>query len=163
MKYIRTSLFTYQNYVKEHQTNRLSKKLKLQTNLKPFYLELRQIFDTQLELKAGEDFEVEKIKHLQYPEEFNYKYTFSTTHNTYRLDFIILDEDNANLNHEVLKDKKFVSISFAPAQANTLDYDLPTNKQEQYEFLNRVIFLINHFQQKLSPEYLFMFGDPMNI
>ena len=44
---------------------------------------------------------------------------------------------------------------------NDKNYDDPTNLEEQYDLLGRIIFLINEFKKNINEEvYTFMFGKP---
>ena len=163
MKYIKTSIFTYNEFINEYKTNRLSKNLKIYgSTYPPKYLDLNEIFDSNLKLVEGEDFIVQKIKHPEYENEYNFIYVFKTKDKTeYRLDFIVLEEDNKNLKNEILHNKKFISVAFALYNATSDNYDEVTLKNNQFEVLNCVIYLVNHFKNTIDDSYIFMFGDPI--
>jgi len=40
------------------------------------------------------------------------------------------------------------------------NYDEVTLKNNQFEVLNCVIYLVNHFKNTIEDSYIFMFGDP---
>jgi hypothetical protein len=162
MNYLKTSLYTYQEYIKDYKTNRLDKNNKLHISNIPNNLKIDEIFDSNINMVKDIDFEIIKYKHIVYENEYNYKFIFKTNKSEYRLDFIILIENNKNINNDILKNKKYVSVSFSEENVNSEDYDTPTNNEEQYEVLNKVIYLVNYFKNMISDRYIFMFGDPNN-
>lgn len=162
MKYLKTSLYTYNEFIKEYKTNRLEKNLKIYgSTYPPKYLNLKEIFDSNLKLIEGEDFVIKKLKHPEYENEYNFIYVFKTKDKIeYRLDFVVLKEDNKNLKNEILHDKKFISVAFTLNNISAEDYDEVTLKNNQYEVLNCVIYLVNHFKNMEKNNYIFMFGKP---
>ena len=162
MKYIQTTLKTYNDFFNENNTNLLSKKLKLHVTKIPKYLKLDEIFDTDLNLVENVDFEVIEYPHQKYNEK-NYIYYFKLKDVDYRIDFVIIKEDNEKLKNKKLHDKKFISISFSLKSTNEDDYDIPTELNNQYQVMNYIIYLVNHFKlNKIKSNYIFMFGDPID-
>jgi hypothetical protein len=160
MKYIQTTLKTYNDFVFENNTDLLSNKLKLHISKTPKYLKINEIFDKKLNLIENIDFNVVEYDHPEYKDEKNYIYYFTLKDVEYRLDFVILKEDNKNLKHRELYDKKFISISFSLKNRTDDDYDIPTELHNQYETMNYIIYLVNNFKNKIGEDYIFMFGDP---
>ena len=103
--YYNVSLYTYNEYIKEYNSNNLCKFHKLYvkgTIPKGLVIE---IFDKKID---NVPFEIKKYNHPEYPNEFNYEYEFETEKgNKYRLDFITLKEENSKLKHKELHDKFF--------------------------------------------------------
>jgi hypothetical protein len=160
MKYIQTTLKTYDDFVLENNTDVLSKKLKLHVSKMPKYLKIDEIFDSNFKLVENVDFYITEYNHFKYKEEKNYIYSFTIKDIDYRLDFIVLRENNNNLKNAELYDKNFISISFSLKNRKSEDYDIPTELNNQYEVMNYIIYLINNFKDKINEDYIFMFGDP---
>lgn len=161
MKYIQTTLETYNYFLDKNKTNFLSKKLKLHVSKIPKYLRLDEIFDSKFDLIENVDFEISEYQHDIYDEK-NYIYFFRLKNIDYRLDFVVIKEDNNKLNNVELLDKKFISISFSLKSSTDYNYDVPTELNNQYETMNYIIYLVNHFKSKIGDEYIFMFGDPID-
>jgi len=159
MNYYKVSIFTYNEFLKEYKNNNLKKFHKIYTGKGiPKGLILNEIFDKFIE---DVDFEIKTYQHPQYSNEKNTIYFFKTKNNNeYRLDFVILKEDNSNLQHKELYNKKFISIGFSRKDATSEDYDQLTNRNEQYDLFNRIIFLINNYKSTINNDYIFMFGEP---
>jgi hypothetical protein len=157
LKYLKTSLRTYNLFVSENNTDKLSKNLKLHTTVLSKFLKIDEVFDKNINLIENKDFFIEKYKHEIY-NEYNYIYTFQIKDVDYRLDFIILKEIKTI--DKKLKNKKFVSVSFSLKNISDVDYDTPTELNNQYDVLNYIIWLVNHFKDKINENYIFMFGDP---
>jgi hypothetical protein len=158
LKYLKTSLRTYNLFVSENNTDKLSKNLKLHTTVLSKFLKIDEVFDKNINLIEDKDFYIKKYKHEIY-NEYNYIYTFKIKNVDYRLDFVILKEEKKIINKK-LKNKKFVSVSFSLKNINDVDYDTPTKLNNQYGVLNYIIWLVNHFKNKINENYIFMFGNP---
>lgn len=160
IKYYKTSLYTYNEFLKENKTNRLSKYEKIEGSDSGTvkYLKIDEIFNREInEL----DFEKEDYQHPDYKSEKNTTYWFKTKSDTkYRLDLVILKEDNSNLKDIRLHNKKFISVSFSLADSNSEDYDTVTNKNEIYDLMSRIRYLIELNEFKIKSDYVFMFGKP---
>ena len=160
IKYYKTSLYTYNEFLKENKTNRLSKYEKIEGSDSGTvkYLKIDEIFNREInEL----DFEKEDYQHSNYKDEKNTTYWFKTKSDTkYRLDLVILKEDNSNLKDIRLHNKKFISISFSLADSNSEDYDTVTNRNEIYDLMSRIRYLIELNEFKIKRDYVFMFGKP---
>lgn len=163
MRYIQTTLKTYNDYITENNTDILSSKLKLHVSSTPKYLKINEIFDKKLNLIENVDFYINEYKHPKYKDEKNYIYYFTLKNVDYRLDFVIIREDDKNLKHNKLHNKKFISISFSLKNATDDNYDTPTELNNQYEVMNYIVYLVNDFKNKIKDDYIFMFGDPKDI
>lgn len=157
MRYILTTLKTYNYYLKENNTDKLSNYYKLHTPVKNKYLVLNEIFDKELKLEKNKDFYVEKYIASNGFE--NYIYYFEVDGLEYRLDFVLFEDENV-ISKE-LKNKIFISISFGLKNSTEMTYDIPTNKNDQYKVINCVISLVRYFKENIDEDiYVFMFGDP---
>ncbi len=162
MMYYKTTLFTYNEYIKENKTHRLSKveKIKYDTGVVK-YLKIKkinEIFDKEVN---SLEYDIEIYKHPVCENEENITYFFnSEKNNKYRLDLVILNEDNINLKDDRLHDKKFISVSFSKFDTTEDDYDKETNLYELYDVMSRIRFLIKLNEYKLESNYIFMFGKP---
>jgi hypothetical protein len=162
MIYYKTTLSTYNEFVKENKTNRLSKteKIKYDTGVVK-YLKIKkinEIFDKEIN---SLEYNIEIYKHPVYENEENITYFFnSEKNNKYRLDLVILNEDNINLKDDRLHDKKFISVSFSKFDATEDNYDKETNLYELYDVMSRIRFLVRLNEYKLENNYIFMFGRP---
>lgn len=150
--------------MKENKTNRLSKFEKISSgDPLPHDIQLpklNEIFDSSIDKL---EYEVESIKNMTHPDELDYVYFFeSKSGNKYRLDLVIIKEDNSCLKDTRLHDKVFISVSFSVSDASDQNYDDETNLNEVYDLLNRIKYLINiHRRTKIDEEkYVFMFGQP---
>jgi len=160
MNYYKVSLFTYNEFLKEYKTDNLARFHKIYYSKGiPKGMKIDEIFDTEYE---NVDYTISKYLHPEYKNEFNYTYHFDSKNgNSYRLDFVTLIEDNSNLVNKILHDKKFISIGYSLSDRNDKNYDDPTNLEEQYDLLGRIIFLINEFKKNINEKfYTFMFGKP---
>jgi hypothetical protein len=162
MIYYKTTIFTYSEFLKENKTNRLSKTEKIKYDsgvVKYLNVEkINEIFDKELD---SLDYEVSVYKHPVYEDEENITYFFNTKKdNRYRLDLVILKEDNLDLKDKRLHNKKFISVSFSKFDATESDYDEETNLFELYDVMSRIRFLIKLNEYKLENNYVFMFGKP---
>jgi len=158
MNYYNTTIFTYDEFVKENNTNKISKNEKLIFDNINKYLELNEIFDTNINKL---DYTLEEYKHPVYDNEINKTYFFNSKNgNKYRTDFVILKEDNSNLKDSRLFNKKFISISFSLAESTEINYDEPTNLNELYDVMGRIRYLIGINEHKINEGYVFMFGKP---
>ena len=115
MIYYKTTPFTYSEFLKENKTNRLSKTEKIKYDsgvVKYLNVEkINEIFDKELD---SLDYEVSVYKHPVYEDEENITYFFNTKKdNRYRLDLVIIKEDNLDLKDKRLHNKKFISVSFS--------------------------------------------------
>jgi len=163
MIYYKTTLYTYNEFLKENNTNRLSKieKIKYDTGVVK-YLNIEktnEIFNKEIEnLK----YETQKYPHPIYIGEENITYLFnSEKNNRYRLDLVILKENNSDMSDPRLHDKKFISISFSNGyDATESDYDKETNLNELYDLMSRIRFIIKLNEIKIKDNYVFMFGKP---
>jgi len=162
MMYYKTTPSTYNNFLKENKTNRLSKteKIKYDTGVVNYLKigKINEIFDKKID---NLEYEIDVYKHPLYRGEENITYFFNSQRgNKYRLDLVILREDNINLKDRRLHNKKFISISFSKFNATEDDYDSETNLHELYDVMSRIRFLINLNEYKSESEYVFMFGKP---
>lgn len=155
----KTSLYTYNEFIKENKTNRLSKNEKLEQpgagvvnflNIE----KIDEIFDS-------------KIDKLEYKEKAtdrlngNITYFFKSKSNTeYRLDLVVLLEKNEDLKDKRLHNKKFISVSFSLSSSNYENYDDQTNLNELYDVMSRIRYLIQLNEYKTNLNYVFMFGKP---
>lgn len=156
MNYYKTSMFTYNEYVKEYKNNNIKKGSKIDYGISlPKILEIFDTKTTCLDYKEESYFnQINKLKSDVYFFESNNK-------NEYRLDFIPILESNTNLKDIRLHNKVFISISFSTKDATTLNYDNPTNLGEQYDVLSKIEFLIKEYQRKNDmTNKIFMFGEP---
>ena len=156
MKYILTTLKTYNTYIKEYNTNKISNYYKLHTPIKNKYLVINEIFDKELNLEKDKDFYVEKYIGSNGYE--NCVYYFEVDSVEYRLDFVYFEEKCLS---KELNDKIFISISFGLKDSTDITYDIPTNKNDQYKVINYVISLVKLFKDNIDEnKYVFMFGNP---
>jgi len=162
MIYYKTSIFTYYEFLKENKTDRLSKteKIKYDTGISK-YLKIKkinEIFDKELDYL---DYDIEVYKHPVYENEENIIYFFNTEkNNRYRLDLVILKENNDDLKDIRLHNKKFISVSFSKFDTTEDDYDKETNLYELYDIMSRIRYLIKLNEYKIENNYVFMFGKP---
>ena len=162
MIYYKTSIFTYKEFLKENNTDRLSKteKIKSESNITKYLnmKKLNEIFDKEIE---DLEYEMEVYKHPEYDDEENITYLFnSEKNNKYRLDLVILKEYNENLKDIRLHNKKFISVSFSKSDSTILNYDNETNLYELYDVMGRIRYLIKLNEYKTEHGYVFMFGKP---
>lgn len=160
MNYYKVSLFTYNEFLKEYKSDNLARFHKIYYSKGiPKGMKIDEIFDAEYK---NVDHTISEYPHPEYDNEFNYTYHFDSKNgNSYRLDFVILMEDNNNLVNKILHDKKFISVGYSLSDRNDKNYDDPTNLEEQYDLLGRIIFLINEFKKNINEEvYTFMFGKP---
>ena len=162
MIYYKTSVFTYNEFLKENKTNRISKTEKIISDgsgvVKYLKIDkLGEIFNSNVE-----KLDYTKETYVSESGEENIIYFFdSIKGNKYRLDLVILKEDNDNLKDTRLHDKKFISVSFSKFDATEEDYDNPTNKYELYDVMSRIKYLIKLNEYKTKDGYIFMFGKPI--
>jgi hypothetical protein len=152
MIYYKTSIFTYKEFLKENNTDRLSKteKIKSESNITKYLnmKKLNEIFDKEIE---DLEYETEVYKHPEYDDEENITYLFnSEKNNKYRLDLVILKEYNENLKDIRLHNKKFISVSFSKSDSTI----------ELYDLMSRIRYLIKLNEYKTEHGYVFMFGKP---
>jgi hypothetical protein len=158
MKYILTTLKTYNDYVKDNNTDKLSDYYKLHTPVINKYLKINEIFDKELNLDRNKDFFIQKYISSNGYE--NYIYYFNVNNIEYRLYFVFFKNDEKENNIE-LNNKIFISVSFGLKESNDVTYDNLTNKHEQYKVINYVISLIKLFKNNIDEnKYVFMFGNP---
>jgi hypothetical protein len=162
MIYYKTTLFTYNEFIKENNTNRLSKSEKLDNSIGVVNFmninKVNEIFDSKLDKL---EYNEEKYKHSKYTNEENIIYYFKSKSNIeYRLDLVILMEENSSLKDVRLHDKKFISVSFSVANSNDENYDTPTNLNELYDVMSRIRYLIELNEYKINNGYVFMFCKP---
>lgn len=162
MIYYKTTIFTYNEFIKENKTPRLSKmeKIKYTTGVVKYLniKKINEIFDKEID---SLEYDIETYKHPIYENEENITYFFNSEKgNRYRLDLVILKEDNSNLKDVRLHDKKFISVSFSKSDALEDDYDKETKLYELYDVMSRIRFLIKLNEFKLNKNYIFMFGRP---
>jgi len=162
MIYYKTTIFTYNEFLKENKTNRLSKTEKIHTGsgiVNFLNIEkIDEIFDSKID---NLDYTENKYKHSKYNNEENITYVFKSKSNTeYRLDLVVLLEENKNLKDIRLHDKKFISVSFSLLNSNDENYDTPTNLNELYDVMSRIRYFIELNEYKINNNYVFMFGKP---
>lgn len=160
INYYKVSLFTYNEFLKEYKSNNLARFHKIYYSKGiPVGMKINEIFETEYE---NVDYTISKYPHPEYKNEFNYTYLFDSKNgNSYRLDFVILLEDNNNLKNKILHDKKFISVGYSLSNRTDKNYDDPTDLEEQYDLLNRIKFLIKEFKKNINENiYIFMFGKP---
>ncbi len=82
MIYYKTTLFTYNEFIKENNTNRLSKSEKLDTSIGVVNFmninKVNEIFDSKLDKL---EYNEEEYKHAKYPNEENIIYYFKSKSN----------------------------------------------------------------------------------
>lgn len=157
MKYILTTIETYNDFLKENKTDKLSKYYKLYVPIIHNNIELNEIFDSNFNLIEGKDFLIEK--YFSKNKFTNYIYYFDIDNISYRLDFVFF-KNNIKEKNKDLHNKIFISISFGLKESKKETYDIPTNLDKQYKILNYIIFLIKHFKMKINEDiHVFMFGD----
>lgn len=161
MIYYKTTLKTYNQFLNENKTDRLSKDEKIHISNIVKYLNIEkidEIFNTHIDHL---DYEKKEYKHPKWKDENNITYIFKSKNDVeYRLDLVILKEDNEMLNDQRLHDKKFISVSFSLSDSNEENYDVPTNLHELYDLMARIRFLISLNEYKTDMDYVFMFGKP---
>lgn len=162
MNYYKTSLYTYSEFIKENNNDRLSKNEKIEQpgSGVPIYLKIDEIFNSKV---VELDYKKEIYKHPKYKGEENITYFFkSKSEVDYRLDLVILSEENINLKDVRLYNKKFISISFSLSDSNNFNYDDVTNLNEIYDLMSKIKFLIDKNEYMLGKDYVFMFGKPID-
>ena len=88
-------------------------------------------------------------------------YFFKSKSDTeYRLDLVILIEQNSSLKDQRLYDKKFISVSFSLSDSKEENYDNETGLDELYDVMSRIRYLIELNEYKTKNGYIFMFGKP---
>ena len=156
----KTTLYTYNQFLKENGTDKLTKFEKIYSgDPLPYNISnLNEIFNSEINKL---EYQVESIKNLKYPEELDYIYRFeSKNNNKYRLDLVIIKEDNP-LKDIRLHNKIFISVSFSISDATEENYDDETNFYESYDLMNRIKYLIDIHKTKIDEnKYIFMFGQP---
>ena len=164
MIYYKTTLYTYNEFLKENNTDRLSKNEKIKSpgaGLSKYISNIEkidEIFDSKLDKL---DFKEEVYDHPVYEGEKNTTYFFKSKRgNEYRLDLVILMESNSNLKDNRLHNKKFISVSFSISDATDDNYDDVTNKNELYDVMSRIRYLIKLNEYRINNGYVFMFGKP---
>lgn len=160
MIYYKTSLFTYNEFIKENRYDKLSKTERLEQPSSGVvsFLKIDEIFDSEIN---DLDYVENKHNHPKYDNESNITYLFKTKSGVeYRLDFVILKEDNQNLKDIRLHNKKFISVSFSLSNSNNQNYDNIANLNEVYDLMGRIKYLISLNEYKLKYNYVFMFGKP---
>jgi hypothetical protein len=163
MIYYKTTISTYNDFIKENGTNRLSKNEKLEVpgcgvNKFLSIKKIDEIFDSKIDKL---EYKEEEYKHPKYSNEKNITYFFKSKSNTeYRLDLVILIEEDSNLKDKRLHNKKFISVSFSLANSSSDNYDDVTNLDELYDVMSRIRYLIELNEYKTKHNYIFMFGKP---
>jgi hypothetical protein len=150
----RFSYKTYEQFIKDYKNNRLSKFERITCRDKKV---LNEIFNTKIEKL---DFKLDKIQNDEYIDLINYKYTFkSAKNNEYIFEIEKFKEDNNLLKNEILHNKIFLNMSFTIAD-NTIDnYDKETYLNEQFDVMNRIVFLLDNFKDNYfnKDNEIFMF------
>lgn len=163
MIYYKTTLSTYNEFMKENKTNRLSKTEKLYHPgsgvVKFLNIEkIDEIFDSKIDKL---EYKEEKYKHSKYTDEENITYFFKSKSDTeYRLDLVVLMEKDSDLKDVRLYNKKFISVSFSLSNSNDENYDAQTGLDELYDVMSRIRYLIELNEYKIKHDYIFMFGKP---
>jgi len=154
----KVSLQTYQNFIKENNTDKLSRFESIYSgDSLPDGINLNEIFDSKINQLNYK----EESYDNNYPNEKNWVYYFDSKNgNHYRLDMVILKEDNNSLEDIRLHNKTFISISFSLADANIENYDDETSFNEIYDLMSRIKYLIDIHKSKITDNYVFMFGQP---
>lgn len=155
----KTSLYTYNEFIKENKTNRLSKNEKLEQpgagvvnflNVE----KIDEIFDSKIDKLEYDEKAIDRVHG-------DITYFFKSKSNTeYRLDLIILFERNKDLKDKRLHNKRFISVSFSLSNSNYENYDDQTNLNELYDVMSRIRYLIQLNEYKTNLSYVFMFGKP---
>lgn len=155
----KTSLYTYNEFIKENKTNRLSKNEKLEQpgagvvnflNVE----KINEIFDSKIDKLEYEEKAIDRVHG-------NITYFFKSKSNTeYRLDLVVLLERNKDLKDKRLHNKRFISVSFSLSNSNYENYDDQTNLNELYDVMSRIRYLIQLNEYKTNLNYVFMFGKP---
>jgi hypothetical protein len=149
MKYIKTTFEAYQQYVKEHGTDRIKKGVKLIcskfSDEHPLYEIIYNPLETPIEFK---DVSINKYKSYQYIFKCN-------SGNEYKLDLIQLTPQNYWLN--------FIhySVSFTLVNRDDELYDEPTKLGELYEIFKRIMFLLDDFNSKFE-NIIYVIGNPVD-
>lgn len=155
----KTTLYTYNEFIKENKTNRLSKNEKLEQpgagvvnflNVE----KIDEIFDSKIDKLEYEEKAIDRVHG-------NITYFFKSKSNTeYRLDLVVLLEGNENLKDKRLHNKRFISVSFSLSNSKYENYDDQTNLNELYDVMSRIRYLIQLNEYKTNLNYVFMFGKP---
>lgn len=155
----KTSLYTYNEFIKENKTNRLSKNEKLEQpgagvvnflNVE----KIDEIFDSKIDKLEYDEKAIDRVHG-------NITYFFKSKSNTeYRLDLVVLLEGNENLKDKRLHNKRFISVSFSLSNSKYENYDDQTNLNELYDVMSRIRYLIQLNEYKTNLNYVFMFGKP---
>lgn len=155
----KVSFRTYQDFIKENHTDKLSPYERIYSgDSLPNGINLpilNEIFDSK----------VDKLDYREDSYDGNYQknwtyYFDSKNGNHYRLDMVVLIEDNDILKDARLHNKIFISISFSLADANLENYDDETSFDEIYDLMSRIKYLIDIHKNKITDNYVFMFGQP---
>jgi hypothetical protein len=161
--YYKTSLYTYNDFLNENNTAKIDKDIKIVSdagvnkNLKNIN-RIDEIFNTDYN---NIKYDIEKYKSPIYHDEENITYFFDSKNgNEYRLDLVVLKENDDDLKDKRLHNKKFISVSFSIGNATELNYDDITNKNELYDVMSRLKYLIKLNEDLILNDYVFMFGKP---
>lgn len=102
-------------------------------------------------------------------DEKDYKIFFKTNSGAeYKLDLMRLKEDDIIINNQSILDLStsknekgadIFAISYTLKSINLTNYDKSTNKNEHYEVLGKVCYLLKEFMQKYPQYNIFCFGN----
>lgn len=140
MKYLYTKNKHYQEFIKENNSDRLSKNLKIFTTSKDKLLNINEIFDRILET------EYEIIPNTDFEIIFNTDNKFE-----YRLNLIPI--------YELGKGKVYhIAFTDSENKLGDLNYEKLLNRNEMIEVLNRISFIMNDLLNKDIIENNFCIG-----
>jgi hypothetical protein len=146
MKYIKTTIESYNKYLENYHTDKISKDEKLYcspfSSNHPLYEVEYHPKNTNINL---------------YKNNNDYKFIFETnSQNEYRLDLIEIKPESKwnNLIH--------YSVSFTLSDRNTSNYHELTMLKEIYELFDRIMYLLIYFVNNINKDVVFVIGNPFD-
>lgn len=146
MKYIKTTIESYNKYLESYHTDKISKDERLYCS--PFSHN-HPLYEVEYHPKNT------KINLLKNNKD--YKFIFNTTsNNEYRLDLVEIKAESKwnNLLH--------YSVSFTLSDRTNTDYHELTMLKELYELFDRIMYLLVHFIKNVNKDVVFVIGNPFD-
>ncbi len=146
MKYIKTTIESYNKYFETYNTDKISKNERLYcspfSSNHPLYEVEYHPKETEIKLYKNND---------------DFKFLFLTdSKNEYKLDLIKIGSESKwnNLQH--------YSVSFTLSDRNTSNYHELTMLKELYELFDRIMFLLIYFINNINKNVIFVIGNPFD-
>jgi len=134
MRYLHSKYEHYCKFVEKHKTDRLFKNLKITTNFKEDFVKKLKLNEEIFNKEIPTQYNIELQKSNEIVISF-----YTNKNNKYRLDIIIINEDDKFINH----------IGFSDFNTkNSNEYDNPTKRDEMIEIMNRIHYILRELLSK---------------